>query len=295
MPDVLKLLPPFEWRGNKYPVTARTVTFNHEAVDHILQYRDFEVIEQTGARGLTFSYSIPMREDIAKGPYKNLFTEGLPVLFRDCLDRTPGALIDQIHGSFTCVPRTYNEDADPNKRDGVDLKIEFRKQTDVTEDEQIQPPTLQDVTSEAGALDAEVKLANWHQEPPPEGTTDILSAINTVLFQGQRAIDKISGSMNDLAFRCEKIENTVDKLTDPKNWPLRRDARRLRDAALRIAHIGETPGQKRAPVVTTIAMPISALAASVGMSVDQLLALNPQLSTRPIVPAGTTVRVPASA
>lgn len=293
MTDVLAQLPRLSWREREYPVTARSVGFNHEGVFHVLQYRDFEVIEQTGARNLAFRYTIPLRQDIAKGPYKNLFTEGLPTLFRDILNRSEGTLIDPVHGSFTCVPRSYDEEADPNKRDGVDVKVEFQRQTPVDEDESLRPPTLQDVAGEAGALDEEVKKADWHQEPSPEGTTDIFSAINGVAFQGLRAIDKVAGFMHDVAFRCEKIEATVDKLTDPKNWPVRAAARRLRESSIRIASFGDSPQQRRAPVTTTRAMPIAALAALVGMSVDALLLLNPQLARSPTVPAGTTVRVPA--
>lgn len=292
MSDVLTLLPPFEWRGKKYPVTSRSVSFAHESVQHKLQYRDGEIVEQTGARNPTFSYTIPMREDIARGPYKHLFSEGLPSLFRDMRLRDQGPLTDPIYGHFTCVPTSFTEDSDPQKRDGVDVRVEFLLSPEVDEDDQIQPPTLQDMVGEAGALDEEIKRVDWKQEPPPEGTTDILSAINGALFAGQRAQEKVAASLHDVAFRCEKIEGTVDKLTDPKNWPLRAATRRLRDTALRVAG-GDSPGQRRAPVRTRHRMPLSAVAASVGLTVEQLLILNPQLAASPMVPAGTEIRVPA--
>jgi len=122
--------------------------------------------------------------------------------------------------------------------------------------------------------------------------TDIFSAINGALNVPLRAIDKVAGYMHDVAFRCEKIETTVDKLTDPKNWPVRAAARRLRAATIGYAS-GDSPQQKRSPVTTSRAMTMTTLAALLGLSVDQLLALNPQLARAPIVPAGTTIRVPA--
>ncbi len=295
MTDVLKLLPPFEWRGRKYPVVARTVSFAHESVQHKLQYRDGEIVEQTGARNPTFSYSIPMREDIARGPYKHLFTEGLPVLFRDMRLRESGPLVDQVYGPFVCVPTSFTDDADPNKRDGVDVKVEFILAPEVGEDQQLQPSTIQDVAGEANALDADLKEADWHQEEPPEGTTDIFSAINGLAFQGIRARDKISGLFNDVAFRLEKIETTVDRVTDPRNWTIRQDARRLRDAVTRIASFSEDPAQQRVRVVVPQNMPIAAAAALAKLTVEQLLALNPQLATSPTVPAGTKLRVPSGA
>src|SRR5262245_39843475 len=118
MTDVLRLLPPFEWRGVRYPVATRSVSFQHEQAQHRIQYKDGEFIEQTGARNYTFNYTIPMREDIARGPYKNLFSSGLIPLLIDCRNREPGQLVDPVYGEFRCVPTSYNDDIDVGKRDG---------------------------------------------------------------------------------------------------------------------------------------------------------------------------------
>jgi hypothetical protein len=83
----LKLLPPLSWRGLQYPVTQRSVSFRHQGAEHTIQYRDYDFIEQLGVHGLTFSYTLPMREDIARGPYKHLFVTGLSQLLRDSLTR----------------------------------------------------------------------------------------------------------------------------------------------------------------------------------------------------------------
>jgi hypothetical protein len=236
-----------------------------------------------------------MRQDIARGPYKDLFVSGLPQLFRDMRNRASGPLVDPVFGPFTVVPTSFDDESDPNKRDGDDVKVEFVLSPDVGDDAQLSPPTLQDIGGQANALDAEVKKANWHQEPSPQGTTDILSAINGVAFVGQRAIDKVSGTMNDIAFRCEKIVNTVDKITDPKNWPMRRDAIRLRGDALRVARLNESPNQHRTTATVSSRQPLTSVAASLGMTLDQLLILNPQLARNPFVAAGTKLRIPSGA
>jgi len=284
-----------QWRGQKYPITSSDCSFQHENVQHKLQYRSNEFVEQTGPRSPTFSYTIPTRQDIAKGPYKNLFTEGLPRLYRDMRNREAGPLIDPVFGLFEVVPTSFTGSADPNKRDGIDVKVEFLLQSDLTEDEQLQAPTLNDIATEAGALEEELKTANWQQEPPPESMTDVLSAVNGLLFQGVRAIDKVSGTINDVVFRLQKIENTIDKTTDPKNWPLKRDARRIRELALRLSVFGETPFRPRTRIVSKSRMTISAAASKYGMSVGQFLALNPQFARNPFVPAGATIRVPSRA
>jgi len=296
MTDVFRLLPPFQWRGRKYPVTARSVSFAHDGADHKLQYRDDEIVEQLGAQGLTFSYTVPMREGIARGPYKSLFNEGLPVLFRDVRNRSADALIDPVYGEFRCVPKSFNDDSDVNKRDGTDIRLEFKLSPELgnADPELAQTITgIQGLVSDAGALDEEVKAADWAQEPSPEGMTDVLSAINGIGQQGLAQVDKLSAALDDLAFKCEKIEKTADRAENPQNWPLRNSARRDREAALRLKRrLAEDPARKIVRVTRRTATTVSSLAAELGMSVVDLIKLNPALARSPIVRPGTPYSAP---
>ncbi len=182
MTDVLRLLPPFEWRGRRYPVLTRAVSFAHDNAPHKLQYRDGEFVEMTGAKSFTFTYTLAMREDIARGPYKNLFTEGLIPLLTDCRDRTPGPLVDPVYGEFRCVPASFTDDSDNNKRDGTDVRVEFTHAPEfVTADDEQRDQNITGISglvADAGQLDQQLTLADWNQEPSPDKVTDILSAIN---------------------------------------------------------------------------------------------------------------------
>lgn len=292
MSDVFALLPNFQFRGKKYPLAARSVGFAHEAIAHVIQYRDNAIIEQTGAQNLTFTYSIPMREDIARGPYKSLFTQGLPALFRDMRNREEGELIDPVLGHFTVVPTSFSEETDVDKRDGTDVRVEFKQSPSLDEDQEPEAPSLQGVLAKAGRFDDQIKRANWQQQPSPRGTTDILSAVNGLLSLGDQARDRVRGTTQDLLARCEKIEATVDRTTDPANWMLRAEARRLRADILTAGAFGQHPLTPKSQAVTKYRQPLSAVAAANGMTVEQMLALNPQLAASPMVPAGTTIRVP---
>lgn len=294
MTDVLRLLPPFEWRGRRYPIVSRTVTFQHENALTRIQYRDGEFVDMTGAKGFTFSYGIPMREDIAKGPYKNLFVEGLPVLLRDCRNRTPDFLVDPIYGSFRCVPAAFTEEAEPNKRDGVDVRIEFQHapqfaQPDPGVKDNLQ--SLNGLVADAGKLDQElVSKRDWRQEPSPEALTDILSAINTVGQKGLRQVDKITGYLSDMSFRLEKIEDTADRAENPQNWQLRNEVRRMRDAIVTLnKRATEPPTRKFRRITRNYAATISAVAAEFDMTVAELLQLNPGIARLPMIPAGTVI------
>lgn len=294
MPDVLRALPVFQWRGQAYPVARHRVSFRHEGVEHVLQYRDFALIEQLGVQGLTFSYSLPMRETVAKGPYKNLFAKGLTRLTQDMLNREPDTLVDPVFGVFRCVPGAFDSETDPNKRCGVDVSVEFRHSPDVTAED----PTLRDLggiaglSNEAGKLDEAVAQANWQQEPSPEPTVDALQAVDGVLSQGLAQAGRVQAALADHALKLKNIEATVEKVADPANWGIRNQARQQRASTITLGQrLGERPGQRIRAFTTRSQMLVSELAKTVGMSIEDLLALNPSLSRLPYVPANTAVVV----
>jgi hypothetical protein len=289
--DVLKLLPPFEWRGQKYPVTARNVGFTHENVQHQLQYRNNALVEQTGARNLTFSYTIPMRQDIARGPYRNLFTEGLITLLRDCRNKEPGDLVDPLYGAFICTPQGYTDESDVQKRDGTDIRLEFMH-ADPSEDETIDPPRINDINRDAGALEEELTAIDWHQEPSPEGMTDPLSAVAGLFNQIDQAGNRIVAGLHDYAFRLEKVEQSLDRLENPEHWGVRQVVRRHRLASHDIADRAANPQREIVVITTRYARSITAVAAEIGISTAELIRLNPAFARNPVVPAGAQVRAP---
>lgn len=294
MTDVYRLLPPFQWRGRRYPLLTRSVSFQHENALTRIQYRDGEFVDMTGAKGFTFSYTIPMREDIAKGPYKNLFVEGLPVLLRDFRNRTPDELIDPVYGSFRCVPSSFSEDSEPNRRDGVDVRVEFQHAPEFAQPDPAIKDNLQSLNglvADAGKMDGELtSKRDWRQEPSPEALTDILSAINTVGVKGLRQVDRVTGYMNDLSLKLAKIEDTADRAENPQNWQLRNEARRLRDAILTLnKRAAEPPTRKFRRITRNYATTVSAVAAELDMTVAELLSLNPGIVRLPSIPAGTVI------
>ena len=299
MTDVFRLLPPFQWRGRRYPLVARSVSFQQEKALTKIQYRDGDFVDMTGAHGFAFSYTIPMREDIARGPYKNLFVEGLPVLLRDVRNRTPGELIDPVLGAFRCVPSEFSDESDVNRRDGDDVRVEFHHapefaQPDPAVKDNLQ--SLQGLVADAGKLDGELKSKrDWQQEPSPEALTDVLDAINTFGVRGLRQVDRVSGYLSDLTVKLAKIEDTADRASNPQNWRLRNDVRKLREAVLQLnKRAVEPPTRKFRRIVRNYAATVSAVAAELDMTVADLLRLNPGIAKLPMIPAGTVITATAA-
>jgi len=291
--DLLKLLPHFSWRGNVYPVTSREVSFTHEGVRHKLQYRDGEVVEQTGAQALTFSYSIPMREDITIGPYSQLFSHGLPVLFKDILNRTVDVLIDPVYGQFNCFPTSYRDIAEAGKRDGVDLNVEFVRTLTIEELDTVPDvDSLSNIGAAATRLDDELKLTpGFEQFISQQGKTDFLSAIAGAVSQIQGNEAKVSASLQNFSSKLQKLDKALTKIEDPKNARIQDAVSNLRDSANSLAQHGNNPGQRLKTITLAYKQTIQSVAATAGMSLIDFLKLNPSLVRNPLVPKGSKIRI----
>lgn len=289
--DELAKLPFFEWRDQKYPVLARQVSFAHEGAEHRIEYRDNDFIEQLGPHSLVFSYTLPMRQGISSGPYKNLFTTGYPLLFAAMRDREKGVLVDPLLGEFLAVPTSWGDDLDVGKRDGTDVRVEFKHAPDQEEVEDLKPITIQGLESDAGALDAQLKSVNWQQEPSPEPSMDAFNAISGFGAQLEAQRDKLGAALEDFAYKCEKIDQQIDRLQNPDVWPLKRAVRRNRAASVALAKRAKDPTQEIVKTTVNYGRTISVLAKEVGMTIAELLDQNPTLARSPFVPQGYVVNV----
>jgi hypothetical protein len=290
--DELRRLPPFRWRGIAYPVLARNVSFSHDGAPTRIQYRDGEFIEQLGARSPTFSYTLALREDIAIKDYLNLFTEGLPILFRDMLDKTRAILEDPVYGSFSCVPQSFDDDIDLQKRDGTDVRVIFTRSVDIASPFAEEPnPTISGLITDAGKLDEDLARVDWGQEASPEPSMDALNAIAGFGAQIEGNANKGVAALEATAFKLEKIEEQAARLENPDGFQIQRAARRNRAAATNLASRARDPQRQVVTVTARYLKTISGVAAEAGMTVKELLDLNPSLARRPSVPPNTPIRV----
>ncbi len=282
------------WRGIIYPVASRETSFLHENVDHRIQYRSNDFPEPIGPHSFLFRYTIPMYEGLNHGKYGSLFNEVLPLLIRDMRNKEPGDLVDPVLGLYRCVPVSYKESTDVNKRDGCEVQVDFLHAPRIGDGD---PELPQTITGIVGALeesfnDDNLALVDWKQQPSPEGVTDILSAINGIGRQGLRQVDKIASQLDSLSLKMQKIEDTADAAENPQNWRIRDSARQfhlnLIDAKDRIT---EDPYVKIKRITLNSTKTLIAIARDSGMTLKELLDLNPQLARKQLLPSGTQIKI----
>lgn len=270
-------------------------------------FKDNQLIESLGRNNPTYRYTIPFREDITVGGWVHLFTEVYPDFLAACQDRTRGVLTDPVHGSRPCKCVSFREILDVNKRDGVDVEVEFIRapaEDDFENNLGTQIRTLKgyegyarrfdnDLTAAVGkAVASDGSLRDIVNANPPEASVSPLDAISAVGGQALLVQGKVSAALADSAFRLEKTVSTIDKLQNPDLAPLRLQARRLQMAAIDLEAKTDVTGTRPlAKLNTATTITVVALAASLGMPLQALLSLNPWMRRSPIVKADTQVRV----
>jgi hypothetical protein len=297
--DVLIQMIRASWRELEFPLTAREYGFQHEQAQHRFIFRDDQLIESLGRNNPTWRYTIPFREDVTGAGWEHLFVGVYPDFLAACQDRSRGVLTDPVHGSQPAKCVSLRELVDVNKRDGIDVEVEFifaPAENDFSSSNLgTQIRTLQGAKDFALRFDTEVAKIDWKQTLPPEPTINPLDLPAAFGDQLSVASGQISAAFGDAALRAERSADAIDKLKNPSLEPQRQQARRLREALLAIEDKTDPTGQRPLrKVTTTSGRTASALASLLKMSLRDLYRLNPALArpeNQPFVRAGIEVRV----
>ena len=278
---------------------TRDFGFQHDHAEHRYLFLDAQLVESLGRKNPTYKFMIPFREDIAVGPWVNLYTVVYPDFLDACLDRSRGILVDPAHGALPAKCVSVRESLSVNKRDGVDVEVEFVRapaEGDVLEDPGAQIRTLEGARDSAGAFDREIRKLPFVQKAPPKPTISPLDAVSSVANQAEVAVNKITAAFADAAFRVEKASASLESLKDASVQPAIQQAARLRDALLAFEYrVDPTGAHVLRRISTASDMTVSALASKLGIALQDLVRLNPWLARSPFVKAGSDLRVLASA
>lgn len=292
MPDLLRDLPRLSWRGIEVPMRHATARFASGEAEHRYIYRDKQLIEATGLENWVFSYTIPFREGVAKGPYKKLFLTTFTRFLEACRDRTSGPLVDPVLGPMQAKCTNWSHEIDVNLRDGVDATLDFKYAPEDDDEGELwtAAENLKSASTEAGALDKAVNLAFiGAQEASPEPTLDPFLLAESLERMAEFQAGKFAAAMANATAKIDKTIEAIDRLQDPAAWPVRASALRLKNAAVLLAMKTGSPGRTIAQITTGAWTTISALAGQFGMTVSAFLAINPLLAISPDVPPSTTV------
>ncbi len=302
MPDLLKDLIGASWREIAFPITdKRDYGFQQDDAKHRFIFRDQQLIESLGRENPTYRYVVPFREGIVKGPWRNLFTVTYAQFKDACLDRTKGILEDPIDGAVQCKCVSFSETLDVNKKDGVDVSVEFiaaPDQEDIAGPAASNLALLPTATAQAGFFDAAFaqidqatkdRIAALNDGPPPI-LLDPFAEISSIGDQLDANKNKFDAKLSDAAFRAQKTADSIDRVKNPNLATTARRAREVQAAATNLQNAVTGPVHPFQTVVTVTDMGLAALAGLYKMPLRDFMNLNGNLRGLLVVPRGTQVR-----
>jgi len=294
--DALSLLPDFEWRGVKYPILSAHFGRRYETTDQKESFGKFQFIDTLGPTNWIFDYTLGLRNGISvQSKYgSNLFGKIIQ-LEKDCANRERGDLVDPIWGLWECIALEFQGDIDAMRRDGVDVKVSFKYKPEIDDTRDVSGAGILSVGqlySESKDLDAKLAMVAWERpEDAPSASADLLGAISGFGARIQRAGDKLAAGLERYSEQMHKIDRQLSALKNPDNAGVRRSVRHCRIAAERLLkNIADTQRQTK-QIVIRHTKDVLAIAKDGGMTIQELLKLNPGLSATPMVPQGTKVRL----
>lgn len=294
MSEVFDSLQGFRWAALDLPFTGRSYEFRHEQAEHKFIFRDRELIESLGRKNPTWKYTIPFRESIILPRYRNLFTKAYPVFLRDCQDGLRKALVDPVHGTIQAKCVSLREMLDVNRRDGVDVEVEFIEAPFEDEIFDTSRPliSLPTIAAQVKSFDDKITSGAYPvQVNSEQATLDPFAAIGSIGDQINAAGNKVNATIGDLVYRAKKTEDSINRAKQPRLAVARAQVREIRDMALRAPdHLGVTGNRPIGTYVTKSAVDIASLAGLLSNTAAELVKLNGLLARSPTVKINTSVR-----
>lgn len=302
---ILQQLERASWRGVKFPFQGtRDFGFQQDQAQHRFIFRDEQLIESLGRQNPTLRYSIPFYEGIRQFGWKALFTSVYPSFLAACLDRSAGELVDPVHGTLRAKCVSFAEGLDVGRQDGVGVQVEFiSAPEDSATDAQVSQfsliaGSLEGLKATAVVFGAAVngltdeqkrEIAAWRQEST-RGEISILQAGRAVLGSVQQYKDRTRAEIANATYQMEQARADLEQTVDPEFEPLRRDLGRMATAGRRLVAVESDQPFRRVRVPNEIGR--LAFATSRRVPIETLLAMNPWLTDRQTIPAGSTVNIP---
>lgn len=310
---VLGRLLEFKWRSIPLPIVTMSVMLRHDKAEHKVWKRQGANIENTGRQSLAFSVTIPFNNVIAPGEQETWQRGSLyPNVYRDFLDAmaypATGDLQHPELGIIKCKPVSCDTKYEGAAQGGCTVTAEWIETIDLNEaDSLIGASNRNDLETVSQELDSIVDAPLILQEAaalssisgtadlpvlPNRAATifDLVNQIGAIGDQARLFSMRAAGIVDKVDYTANALVDSFSKIDDPLNAKAKALAIRMRlachDLKKNLAQIQGSYVIYRVPENMTFAM----LVRKIGVSVDDILPLNPTLCAKPIIKEGTTVR-----
>lgn len=298
--DEFDQLLPFKWRDVELPITQIRLSLAHDLVEHKYWGVDSGRVEDTGIAPVRISASIPLTNRIVPGKNEKwqagaLYPTALRALLIAFGKKKTGLLQHPEFGQIACKAERIDVEISAERRNTAMVEASWIETLD---DDVITNIVASNVTEiELGASDLDASDADLRKLVPklPKYKTtfdDMARGIAAIGDQVSLLQHRTAGKINSIVYRCEQVSESIDRAKSALTWPAKQAVERIQAAAQdlrgKLLASSRDIGLLRLLTDTSLAGLLVILPA--GNSIGDLIKLNPQLMTDPVVKAGTLVR-----
>lgn len=301
--DLFAQLREWKWRDVSFPATKFRFRLRQDLVQHKYPDRDGAHIEGVGRAPYEFSCSIPFLNGVTPGKAET-FGVLYPTTFRQFLvamaDRSDGTLQHPELGLITAKPESIEVDWESGRRDGVMVEASWIESTDdPLESTAFVASSSPITTATLGSQDLDAQIVQITPPPPPDPAfqptfATAMRALQAVSDSITMTDQSIVGKIDQLTYRAQAFNASLDQARSCLNWPVRQSIQRVIAGTLAMKGNLATQNKQIAKYVVPFDGTIGLVAMSSGSTVADLLVLNPDLAFNAVVPANTVVRIYAS-
>jgi hypothetical protein len=303
--DAFASLSFLKWDTMVLPCTKFSSGFGHDIARHKYYRRDGQNLEETGREGFEFTFTIPFIKGLrqAKGEKWSvtpLYPQGLQAFVDLCQDGATKVLVHPELGVYRCKPARIHWDTMAEHRGGVYLDVTWLE--DNTEDEGIFNITFDSAGNAVSpAIDVDkaaeelailraqrVKVPELPKKPYTLTSLarDIVASRDRIGRFSQERVGVIDRAVRDV----RDIGNAISTTPSALAWPARQGAIRMENALVNARADLSRLDRSVLKYRTAKSMTVSNIARVLGIAVQSIVELNPNLLSSPIVPAETVVR-----
>lgn len=289
-----------KWRTVAVPYASLRTTLDHSLVHHKYYGIDGVNIEDTGLEGLKFEATIPLFNRMAAAPSESWGnTKPFPDLFlklwEACRDRTTGELQHPLFGPFDCKVQQVVFPLEADKREGAEITVSWVETTpllDTGESSRYRGGPI--AAAKWAAIDLDASMTDLRDKVPDMPVLD--ETFDSMMNKVAGAIDRVSmaallvqNKPAQIFARIKRVQQSVERARNPQLWPIVDACERLREA-LREALAGSSQARPLKTYVTPVRTTLAMVANTLKARIEDLVKLNPALTRKVDIEAGTSVR-----
>jgi len=314
MPDIYERLLPFAWRDIQVPTGSHKLRLRHDLVQHKRPGQNGAPIEDMGTAPLELSAKIPFLTQGAGSPGKTenfgtapLYPDVWRAFFAACQKGATGILQHPELGRLKCKVESFECSWEPEPRDGVQAEVSWLETLVDGDNTLAQPSPLASAQSAAVALDLALafpipsmptapasvpQIPNFPKVPVYQTTfSDLMRSIQAIGDQSSALIRRAANPLDTIAYRCQAIIASLNRIDSALNWAVKRNAQILLSAVTDLRMVllisKREIGLYPVPATATLASIAQAIP---GALLGEVMALNSGLLSAPVVPKATIVR-----